>query len=73
MTEMQRMNFKMPKKMHAWFKERGKELGIPMSAVIVMALETHIEQKSAMVTLDKMHELAQIEGKRGSVLSSGRA
>jgi hypothetical protein len=44
-----------------------------MSAVIVMALENHIEQKSAMVTLDKMHELAQIEGKRGSVLSSGRA
>jgi hypothetical protein len=73
MTEMQRMNFKMPKKMHAWFKERGKELGIPMSAVIVMALETHIEQKSAMVTLDKMHELAQIEGQHGRIFITGRS
>lgn len=52
MAEKIRMNVPITKDMRDWLKLESDKLGVPMSSLIIMALDSYITQKKACEMID---------------------
>lgn len=59
MTELKRLNIRITPEMHEWLAKSADSRGISMNAMVIMALETYIQQQTMMPLLPEM--LKQIE------------
>ena len=48
MSELKRVNIKVSPEIHAWFKLRSDKTGVPMSALMYLALEEYVQQKDLL-------------------------
>ena len=51
---MIRMNLYIPRSYREWLEKKSKDTGVTMSAIMVMALKTYMDQQDAMELMPKM-------------------
>jgi hypothetical protein len=51
---MRRKNLQIAEHIHAWYEIKAKSLGIPVSALMIMALNDYMKQDSAISTMNDM-------------------
>lgn len=58
-NEMKRVNVKVSPEVYEWFKTRSTNTGVPMSALMFLALEQHIQQQMMMPHVPDLIEQAK--------------
>ena len=61
MEELKRMNFRVSKKVKDYFEQRSKDTGAPQSALMILALEEYIDQKTMLETTSAIAKLEEIQ------------
>lgn len=54
MSNFQRVNFNISKDLHSFFKGRSEKTGIPMSALMVLALENHVREQTLIPQVSEL-------------------
>lgn len=47
-NEMKRVNIRVTPEIHEWFRGRSERTGVPMSALMFLALEQYVQQQMMM-------------------------
>lgn len=53
-----RVNIRVAEEIHSWFMVRSEQTGVPMSALMALALEEHMVQRQALNTLTDITNFA---------------
>jgi hypothetical protein len=51
---MKRVNIRVSPEVHDWFRIRSEKTGVPMSSLMFLALETHIQQQQMLPYIPDM-------------------
>jgi len=61
MEELKRMNIRVSKKVKEYFEQRSKDTGAPQSALMILALEEYIDQKTMIETSTAITKLEEVQ------------
>jgi hypothetical protein len=56
MSDLKRVNIKLPLEIHEWFKMRSDKTGVSMSSLMYLALEQHVQQQQLMPYIPELME-----------------
>lgn len=54
-----RVNIRVAEGIHSWFMTRSEQTGVPMSALMALALEEHMVQRQALNDLTSFNKLVE--------------
>lgn len=67
-NEMKRVNIRVSSEIYEWFKYRSKKTGVSMSALMFLALESHVQQNTLIPQMSEMlKEMKEMEKKNISL------
>lgn len=62
-----RVNIRITEDMHKWFMQRSEETGVAMSALMALALEEHIVQREAIMGVNNLNKLIELQQQKVEV------
>jgi len=62
MAELKRVNIRVSPEVHEWFRIRSEVTGVPMSSLMFLALESHIQQQTLIPHIPDM--VKQLKGEK---------
>lgn len=59
-NNIKRINIRMGQELHDWFEMKGDQLGVPTSALMIIALNEYRKQQTASENLPALSAMAQL-------------
>jgi hypothetical protein len=65
MAELKRLNARVRVELHEWLQKSAEDRGLTMNAMIILALETYLQQQQVLPILPQLMKQFEIENKEG--------
>lgn len=62
-----RVNIRITENMHQWFSQRSEETGVAMSALMALALEEHMVQREAIMGVNNLNKIIELQQQKQDV------
>ena len=65
MAELKRLNARVRVELHEWLQKSAEDRGLTMNAMIILALETYLQQQQVLPILPQLMKQFEIENREG--------
>jgi hypothetical protein len=73
MTDLKRLNVRVRPEMHEWLQAAGEARGLSMNAMVIIAIETYVQQQQMIPMLPQIMEQLERQKLQGDMSSESRA